>query len=102
MRLSGALYKTPTITFYSPNTGITSDGYNKSAGKDMRLTSGTRGWNQATRFSPAGASTLTTNETKYGVAFNVTTGAVVFDDILVHMIADADINPGAGDRGLET
>jgi hypothetical protein len=95
-------YKTPTVSFYSPNTGITSDAYNKTAGKDMRLTSGTRGWNLTTRFSPTGASTLTTTASKYGVVFNVSTGAVVFDDILLHLVADADITPGSGDRGLET
>lgn len=95
-------YKTPTITFYSPSSGITSDAYNKTAGKDMRLTSGTSGWNSVRRFSPTGASTLLTSSNRYGVIFSVSTGAVVFDDILVHFVADADIDPGTADRGLET
>lgn len=94
-------YKTPTISFYSPNSGI-ADGYNKSAGKDMRLTSGTSGWNLARRFSPTGASTLLTTASTYGVTFRVSSGAVVFDDILVHFVSDADITPGDQDRGLET
>jgi hypothetical protein len=94
--------KVPSITLYSPDSGVANDGYNKTAAKDMRLTSGTRGWNQVTRFSPTGAATLTTSGTTYGVAFNVATGAVVFDDILVHMVADADLDYSPYDRGLET
>jgi hypothetical protein len=94
--------KVPSITLYSPDSGVVNDGYNKTAVKDMRLTSGTRGWNQITRFSPTGAATLTTSGTTYGVAFNVATGAVVFDDILVHMVADADLDYSPYDRGLET
>jgi hypothetical protein len=91
--------KAPQITVYSPKSGTQNDGYNKSAEKDMRLTSGTRGWNQITRFSPTGASTLTAAGNTYGVAFTVNTGAVIFDDILVHIIADADIDPSPYDRG---
>ena len=95
-------YKTPTITLYSPKSGTANDGYNKSASTDMRLTSGTRGWNNTTRFSPTGAATLTTSGNTYGVIFSVASGAVIFDDILVHMVADADIDPSPYDRGLET
>ena len=95
-------YKTPTITLYSPKSGTANDGYNKSASTDMRLTSGTRGWNNTTRFSPTGAATLTTSGNTYGVIFSVASGAVIFDDILVHIVADADIDPSPYDRGLET
>jgi hypothetical protein len=95
-------YKTPTITLYSTKSGTANDGYNKSALIDMRLTSGTRGWNNTTRFSPTGAATLTTSGNTYGVIFSVASGAVIFDDILVHMVADADIDPSPYDRGLET
>jgi|688.fasta_scaffold12144_8 hypothetical protein len=95
-------YKTPTITLYSPKSGTANDGYNKSADRDMRLTSGTRGWNTTARFSPTGAATITTSGNTYGVIFSVASGAVIFDDILVHMVADADIDPSPYDRGLET
>ena len=95
-------YKTPTVTVYSPSSGVSGDAFNRSASTDMRLTSGTRGWNLATRISPTGVSTLTATPSKYGVVFNTVSGAVIFDDILVHMIADADLNPGSTDRGLET
>lgn len=96
------LHKQPTITLYSPNSGVSNDGYNKSAAKDMRLTSGTRGWNLATRFSPTGASTLVATGNTYGVQLDISSGAVVFDDILVHVVADADIDVSPYDRGLET
>ena len=84
--------KTPQVTLYSPKSGTQNDGFNKTADRDMRLTSGTRGWNQATRFSPTGMTTLSATGNTYGVQFNVVSGAVIFDDILVHMVADADIN----------
>lgn len=93
--------KAPAIELYSPNTGTISDGYNKTAGKDMRLTSGTRGWNLATRFSPTGAATLQTSGNTYGVELNIFSGAVIFDDILVHVVADADYDFEPYDRGLE-
>lgn len=94
--------KNPTVTFYSPESGTQNDAYNKSASRDMRLTSGTRGWNSVTRFSPSGSKTLVASGNTYGVEFSVSTGAVVFDDILVHLIADADIDLYPKDRGLET
>lgn len=96
------MYKNPTINLYSPNSGIVNDAYNKTATRDMRLTSGTRGWNLATRFSPTGAATLVATGNTYGVQLDVSSGAVIFDDILVHIIADADIDVSPYDRGLET
>lgn len=101
LKFKKPMYKTPTVNLYSPSTGV-SDGFNKTATKDMRLTSGTRGWNSATRFSPTGAATITTMPSTYGVVFNVSSGAVVFDEILVHFVADADIDHSPNDRGLDT
>lgn len=96
------MYKQPTVTLYSPNSGVVGDGYNKTAAKDMRLTSGTRGWNLATRFSPTGAATLVATGNTYGVQLDISSGSVVFDDILVHVVADADFDFRPYDRGLET
>lgn len=94
--------KTPTVTVYSPKSGTQNDAYNKTAGKDMRTTSGTKGWNQTTRFSPTGAQTLTASGNTYGIQFNISSGAVVFDDLLVHYVADADITTGPTDLGLQS
>lgn len=91
--------KTPQVTLYSPKSGTQNDAFNKTADRDMRLTSGTRGWNQATRFSPTGMTTLSATGNTYGVQFNVISGAVIFDDILVHVVADADIDTSPNDRG---
>ena len=68
----------------------------------MRLTSGTRGWNQATRFSPTGTPTIQATANTYGMELNLVSGAVIFDDILVHIVADADIQTAPYDRGFDT
>lgn len=94
--------KSPTVTVYSPKSGTQNDAYNKTAGKDMRSTSGTKGWNLTTRFSPTGAQTLTASGNTYGIQFNISSGAVAFDDLLVHYVADADITTGPNDLGLES
>lgn len=94
--------KSPQVTIYSPKSGTQNDAYNKTAEKDMRLTSGTKGWNQSVRFSPTGAQTISAIGNTYGIQFNISSGAVVFDDILVHYVADADITTGPYDLGLET
>lgn len=96
------MHKVPTITFYSPENLNLNTAYNKTAGKDMKKTSGTFGWNQAPRFCPTGTTPLSATGNTYGVQLNVVAGAVIFDEILVHMIADADIKTAPYDRGLET
>lgn len=101
-KFENQMRKTPSVQVYSPETGVQNDGFNKSANKDMRLTSGTKGWNTTTRFSPTGAKTIEASGNTYGVQLNVSSGAVIFDEILVHIVADADIDTGAKDKALET
>ena len=83
---------TPSLDLYSPSTGVTTDGYNKTAGLDMRLTSGTSGWNGAVRLHSAGQSTLNSTPNTKGIIFDIVSGAVIFDDIFVHYVADSDYN----------
>lgn len=87
----------PTITLYSPFSGQTSDGYNQSAGVDLRHTAGTYGWssdgsNTTPRNAPAGTTTITSEyATKNGIYLFVPAGTVIFDEVSVHYVADADL-----------
>ena len=83
----------PTVSFYSPHTGVLDDGYNRTAKLDCRLTSGTVGYNTAYRVHHTGTPTLRVGQIKEdGVIFEVLSGAVVLDDIYLHYIADADFD----------
>lgn len=82
----------PTVTIYSPESGTTGDGFNRSACKDVRLTSGTKGYGDKSRVSPTGTNSFTTDSKKHGIRFYVKDGAVIFDNISLHYVADADLN----------
>jgi hypothetical protein len=80
----------PTVTFYSPFTGVQGDAYNKTAGFDLRSTSGTIGYNSQIRSAPIGQPTIYGTTSKYGVNVCVQNGAVNYDEVFYHIIADAD------------
>ena len=87
----------PTVTLYSPYSGQTGDGYNQSAGTDLRHTAGTYGWssdgtNSTPRVAPTGATTISAEYiTKNGIYIFVPAGSVAFDEVSVHYVADADL-----------
>jgi hypothetical protein len=83
----------PSVTLYSPSSGVTSDGYNRLAQLDMRLTSGTVGPNGQVRKSRVNQPTIQVGNTAdNGIRFEIVSGAVVGDQVSVHYVADADIN----------
>ena len=83
---------TPTVTLYSPFSGQTGDAYNQSATVDLRHTSGTYGWNNEGRVAPTGATTITAEYvTTNGIYLFIPIGTVVFDEVSVHYVADADL-----------
>ena len=82
----------PTVTFYSPKSGTTGEAFNRTACKDVRLTSGTKGYDGKTRVSPIGTSSMAITPKKHGVRINVGGGAVLLDNISLHYVADADLN----------
>ena len=85
--------KTPSITLYSPSSGYTGDGFNKTANKDLRNTSGTYGWNNMPRLSPSGGSMIGADYINdEGMYITVPSGTVVFDNVSVHYVADSDLN----------
>ncbi|WP_293321541.1 hypothetical protein, partial [Phenylobacterium sp.] len=84
---------TPTVTLHSAFDGTTGDAYNRTAGKNMKLTAGGKGLNFAPRSAPAGAETITLQQiTKDGILLKALNGFANFDSISVHYVADADLN----------
>lgn len=79
----------PTITVYSPKTGAVGDVFNQSANVDLRQTSGTVGFNQKTRAAQLNTPTLSTTSDKSSYKLNIINGAVPYDIINYHIIADA-------------
>ena len=84
------LRTTPTVTIYSPSTGTANDAYNRSSNRDLRNSSGTIGYGSQNRVARLGVDTLLKDATKYGLKLCVSGGAVDYDNIFYHIVADAD------------
>lgn len=84
------LRTTPVVTIYSPKTGTANDAYNRSSGRDLRNSSGTIGYGSQNRVAVLGVDTLLTDATKEGLKLCVSGGAVNYDNIFYHIVADAD------------
>lgn len=84
------LRTTPTITIYSPKTGSANDAYNRSSGRDLRNSSGTIGYASQNRVAVLGVDTLLTDASKDGIKICVSGGAVNYDNVFYHIVADAD------------
>ena len=83
----------PNVTFFSPSSGYTGDVFNRTAVKDLRNTSGTVGWNGNIRVAPSGKTTINADySSKTGMYITVPAGAVIFDNISMHYVADSDLN----------
>jgi hypothetical protein len=79
----------PTVTVYSPK-GVANEMYNQTAGRDLKATSGTKGYNDQLRSGGApGTQTVSTTSDASTIKININTGAVPFDVINLHLIADA-------------
>ena len=88
---------TPTVTIYSPKSGIQSDGLNLSATNsyealDLRLTSGSTNIDGKRRTAITGNPTLLTTVSREGFILDMLGGVLVGDKIAIHYVADADIN----------
>jgi len=83
---------TPEVSFFSPESGRTGDAFNRTVGKDLRLTSGT-GRDGNYRSAPTGADTIRADiVTEDGIKIFLNGGIVLWDDVSVHYTADADFN----------
>ena len=93
----------PTINFYSPYSGSLGDGYNIDAGRDMKFTSGTYGYNNAPRTQRIGEPTLiavTSQIRNKGFLIAAESGAVAFDTLAAHIVVDIDLKMDL-DSGVE-
>ena len=78
----------PTVSVYSPASGVITDGYNASADLDMRLSGGSKGYG-GTRVHISGAPTLSITPKKTGLIIDPLSGNVIFDVIFLHYVADS-------------
>ena len=82
----------PSMTMYSPKTGITGDAYNRTAKVDMKKSSGTFGLGTA-RVAPSGSDTIRAEFiSEDGVLFSFPNGSVLWDQISTHYVADAELD----------
>lgn len=84
---------TPTqCGLYSP-TGLADEGFNRDAGKDMRLTSGTVSSLGEQRKTSGNAKNVSCDtDTPNAIEIKVLRGAAKLDTIVVHYYADAEFN----------
>lgn len=83
----------PTLTFYSPYSGISGRAYNKTASTtsvqfDTINTSGTIGYNSQIR--NGNSASISGTSTVHGVNVCLSNGFVPYDEVYFHIIADAD------------
>lgn len=79
----------PSILVYSPLNGVSNELLNVTARNNLRNTGGSIGYNGAVRYTQIGVSTIQTISDKTTVRINLNMGAVPFDVISGHIIADA-------------
>lgn len=80
---------TPSVSVYSPLTGVSNEMYNYTATRDLKNTSGTYGYNGASRIAALGTPTVNTLEDETSIRVNISAGAVPYDVINCHIVADA-------------
>ena len=74
-------------------SGQTGDAFNRTAGVDLGKVNGTYGFDRAIRTAKAGQDCITaTYATKNGMYIYMPCGVVLWDDISVHYIANADLD----------
>jgi hypothetical protein len=88
-KLPTEMREEPTITIYSPK-GVVNEMYNYTAYRDLKSTSGTKGYNDQLRSAGSpGTATVSTTADTTSVKININKGAVPYDVINLHMVADA-------------
>jgi hypothetical protein len=91
-KLPVKMRETPTVSIYSPSGTVSQpEIYNYTATKDLKNTSGTKGYNNQTRMfaSLSGTPTVSTSQDDTTIRINVNGGAVPFDVLSCHIVADS-------------
>jgi hypothetical protein len=89
LKLPTTMRTDPTVTIYSPK-GVANEIFNYTAGRDLKSTSGTIGYASALRNGGTpGSATISTSQDKTTVRINISKGAVPYDVVNYHIIADA-------------
>tara|TARA_R110000824_G_scaffold73568_6_gene187302 strand:+ start:2776 stop:5523 length:2748 start_codon:yes stop_codon:yes gene_type:complete len=85
----------PTIIDIFSPTGVQNVVFNMSAGKDLNKTSGTKGYNSATRsVNGTGKQVSAASNSEKGFNLYLRDGAVAFDDLRIEYAAKAEYNTG--------
>jgi hypothetical protein len=88
-KLPVTMRTTPSVVVYSPLSGLSSEMYNYTATKDLRNTSGTKGYGGATRTAVLGTPTVATSADNTAIRININAGSVPYDVINCNVVADA-------------
>lgn len=91
-KLPVKMRETPTVSIYSPSGTVSQpEVYNYTATRDLKNTSGTKGYNNQTRMfaSLSGTPTVSTSQDDTTIRINVNGGAVPFDVLSCHIVADS-------------
>ena len=91
-KLPVTMRESPTVSIYSPTGTISQpEVYNYTATKDLKNTSGTKGYNNEVRMfaSLSGTPTVSTSQDDTTIRINVNGGAVPYDVLTCHIVADA-------------
>lgn len=89
LKLPATMREEPTVTVYSPHTGLSTEMYNYTATRDLRYSSRTIGYNNQLRYAPLGTQTVSTTQDQTSIRVNINAGAVPYDVVNCHIIADA-------------
>lgn len=91
-KLPVKMRESPTVSIYSPSGTVSQpEVYNYTANKDLKNTSGTKGYNNETRMfaSLSGTPTVSTSQDDTTIRININGGAVPYDVLTCHIVADA-------------
>jgi len=81
--------KTPTVSVYSPKTGLAPELYNYTAKRDLRNAGRTIGFNGQIRTPVLNSSSVTTKEDTTSIRLNIGPGAVHYDVLFCQLVSDA-------------
>jgi hypothetical protein len=89
LKLPSIMRSSPSVSVFSPYSGVSNQMFNYTASVDQKDTSGTRGYNGAVRSAPLGTQVVSTTADTSTVRVNTNAGSVFYDVLNCHLTADA-------------